>query len=41
VIERVGGSERRWWVLDGTDRAESERYLSRQTLELLLAAADR
>jgi hypothetical protein len=41
VIERVGGSERRWWVLDGTDRATSERYLSRQTLELLLAAAAR
>lgn len=40
VIERVG-SERRWWVLDATDRAASERYLSRQTLELLLAAADR
>lgn len=41
VIERVGEVARRWWVMDGTDRAASERYLSRQTLELLLAAADR
>ena len=41
VIERRDVQARRWWRLDATDRAAAERYLSRQTLELLLAAADR